>query len=107
MSLVREIRRRFGDVIGPTLGALLVGYFMYHSVQGDRGIMAWIHLKLQVAQAEATYIGLHGARTEFEKRVDRLRTDQLDPDLLDERARIMAGLVRPDELIIYFPRDRR
>lgn len=107
MSLVREIRRRARDVIGPTLGALLVGYFMFHSVQGDRGIMAWLRLKLQVAQAEATYIGTHQVRTEFEKRVDRLRSDQLDPDLLDERARIMTGLVRSDEYVIYFPRDRR
>lgn len=107
MSLVREIRRRARDVIGPTLVALFVGYFMYHSVQGDRGIMAWIHLKLQVAQAEATYVGLHAARTEFEQRVDRLRSDQLDPDLLDERARIMSGLVRPDEFVIYLPQTRR
>ena len=107
MSLVREIRRRARDVIGPTLGALLVGYFIYHSVQGDRGILAWIHMKLQVAQAEASFVGLHAVRTEFEKRVDRLRSDQLDPDLLDERARVMTGLVRPDEYVIYYPPNGR
>ena len=107
MTLVREIKRRARDVIGPTLGALAVGYFMYHSVQGDRGIMAWIHLKLQVAQAEATYVGLHAVRIEFEKQADRLRSEHLDSDLLDERARIMTGLVRPDELIVYYPRERR
>ncbi len=107
MSLVREIRRRARDVVGPTLGALLVAYFAYHSVQGDRGIMAWIHMKLQVAQAETTYVRLHAVRTEFEARADRLRADKLDPDLLDERARITAGLVRADELVIYYPRARR
>jgi cell division protein FtsB len=64
-------------------------------------------MKLQVAQAEATYVGLHGVRTEFEKRVDRLRSDQLDPDLLDERARVMTGLVRPDEYVIYYPPNGR
>jgi len=50
--------------------------------------------------AEQTLRETRGVRIDFERRISLLRSEHLDADMLDERARIMAGLVRPDELII-------
>ena len=42
MSLIREIRRRGRHIIGPALWALAVAYFMFHAVQGERGLVTWM-----------------------------------------------------------------
>jgi len=31
-------------MIVPIVGALFVCYFLVHSFQGDRGVLAWMHL---------------------------------------------------------------
>lgn len=103
MWLVREIRRRGRFVVGPILGALVVGYFVLNAFQGDRGILAWLQIHQNVVRAEAIYAKTRVERQRLEHRTALLRTDNLDPDLLDERARIMAGLGRPDEFVIFYP----
>lgn len=101
MSLILELRRRGRQVIGPTFGALVVGYFLFHAVQGERGILAWSALKQEVAEAGQTLEALGAARGEMESRVGLLRSESLDRDLLDERARIVSGLGHPSEIVIY------
>ena len=101
MSLLVELRRRGRHVIGPTFGALMVGYFLFHAVQGDRGILAWAELKQEVAEAEQTLDRLTKARRKLDSRVKLLKSSNLDRDLLDERARIVSGLANPDEIVIY------
>ncbi len=103
MSLIPELRRRARHVVGPTLGALLVLYFASHAFEGDRGAMAWMQLRQRVADAAAVLTDAETRRRELATRVSRLRTGSLDPDLLDERARIVAGLVHPADLVIYYP----
>ena len=89
--------------MGPTLGALIVGYFTLNAFQGDRGILAWVQLHQNVVRAEAIHGKTSAERQRLEHRTSLLKPGNLDPDLLDERARIMAGLGRPDELVIFFP----
>ncbi len=103
MSLISELRRRARHIWGPTLGVLLVLYFANHAFEGDRGALAWVQLSQKVADAVAMLADTEATRRELAMRVSQLRTDHLDPDLLDERARIMAGLVHPDDLVIYYP----
>lgn len=101
MGLAREIRRRARAVVGPTIAVALVGYFLLHAFQGDRGILAWAQLRQQVAAAEAELAGLAERRAALEARTGALSGEALDPDLLDERVRRMTGLGRPDEYVIY------
>ncbi len=102
MSLIREIRRRGRHVLSPTLAALLFGYFVLHAFQGDRGILAWMRLRQEVAQAETMLASTAVERARLEARTRILKTDNLDPDLLEERARIMAGLGRANEFVILY-----
>jgi cell division protein FtsB len=100
MNLIRELRRRARHLAPPVLGACLAGYFAYHAIQGDRGITRWIVLRQELAQAERTLATTTAEREIWQRNVGGLKKSSLDADLLDERARAMLGLVRPDELIV-------
>ena len=101
MSLILEIRRRGRHVVGAILGALLFAYFIFHAIQGDRGLLAWVQLKQQIRHASAELATSQATRDAWEKRIALLRTDRLDPDMLDERVRLVTGFGHPDELVIY------
>lgn len=104
MTLMNEIRRRLRYAVAPLIGMGAVVYFSYHIVQGDRGLIAWVHLKNEITKAEDTLAEVRAEKTELEKRVSLLRPDSLDPDMLEERARIMLNMGYPDERIL--PADR-
>jgi cell division protein FtsB len=101
MSLVREIRRRAKHVAGPTLGILAVGYFLYHSVEGDRGILAWMQIRQQIQREEAVLAATRAERKTLEAHVALLRRDNLDRDMLDEQARRVLGLIGDREIVIF------
>jgi len=103
VSIVFEIRRRARLVIGPILGIGLVAYFAYHLIQGDRGLLAWMRLNQQVREAKATLAAVGAERSTLERRVDLLRPDHLDRDMLDERARSQLNLIGPREIVIFNP----
>ena len=100
MALLREIRKRVRQVAFQALFACLVAYFCYHAVQGDRGILAWRHLQLELTEARILNQKLAAKQTALEQRIALLRPESLDPDLLEERARLMLNYGRPDEVIL-------
>ena len=93
-------------MIVPILGALFVCYFLVHAFHGDRGVIAWMHLHKEVVAAEQTLAETRTIRQGMEQRISLLRTSHLDADMLDERARVMSGLVHPDEIILIDPVSR-
>ena len=103
MAVWAELKKRAKDVIGPVLGFCAVGYFAYHSVEGDRGLFALVRLSEQIQEARAQLDELSAERKALDRRVANLRPDHLDPDMLDERVRLILNLARPDELIILDP----
>ena len=48
MAVIRELRKRAKLIAPPVLGACLAFYFVYHAVQGDRGLIAWLVLNQQI-----------------------------------------------------------
>jgi cell division protein FtsB len=104
MTTLREIRRRAVNVVGPFLGLTAVVYFSYHTLQGDRGLFAWWRVKQEVLQAEQDLSYLRAEYARLDHRVGQLRTDRLDPDMLEERARIMLNMGRDDEVIVFHHR---
>jgi cell division protein FtsB len=100
MAIWDEVKRRAKDVIGPVLGFCVVGYFAYHSVEGDRGLVAYLRLNEQITLAKAQLAEVASERKALEQRVSLLRPNRLDPDMLDERARLLLNLARPDEVVI-------
>ena len=102
MSVVLEIRRRGRHIAGSILGALLFAYFILHAIQGDRGLLAWVQLRQQIAVAESGLNVSETNRNSWENRSALLANGKIDSDMLDERARIVTGFGRPDEIVIPY-----
>ena len=103
MVLIGEIRRRARLIVGPICGISLVAYFGYHLVQGDRGLSAWLRLSREIRTEQANLTVMDDERRALDQRVNLLRPDHLDRDMLDERARASLNLIRPDERVIFDP----
>jgi len=96
--MLRDMRQRFRAIMGPLIGLGAVGYFAYHTVEGDRGVLAWMHLRTDIVDAELQLAKVTSERQQLEHRVLLLRPDHLDPDMLEERARAMLNMGHPDEV---------
>lgn len=103
MTILNDIRRRTRHALGPMIGAAAVAYFGFHAVQGERGLIAWWNLRKEISRAEVTLQMVSARRAELEHRVALLRPDNLDPDLLEERARFMVNVGREGDRVILTP----
>jgi cell division protein FtsB len=101
MGLAHEVKKRTRAAIAPFLLILMVAYFGMSFVQGDRGLLAWIRLSDEIALDQADLADLMVHRTRMEHRIQLLRPNGLDLDMLDERARALLGFAHKDEIVIY------
>jgi cell division protein FtsB len=106
MQVLQELKRRARHAVAPVLGIGIFGYFAYHAIEGDRGLFAFMRLKEQVAEAEQMQREIAAIRAELDHRVSLLRPEHTDPDMLDERARMMLNLAQPDEIVIFTKRQK-
>ena len=101
MGLAHEVKKHTRAAIGPFLLILMVSYFGISFVQGDRGLLAWIRLSDEIALVQADLTDLMVNRARIEHRIQLLRPNGLDLDMLDERARALLGFSQKDEVVIY------
>ena len=107
MSVLREIRRRAKVLAGPVFGLALIGYFAYHLVEGDRGLRAWLRVTQELRGAKENLAAVAAERAALEHRVSHLRSDHVDPDLLDTQVRRTLDVVSPDDIVITEPPEKR
>lgn len=100
MSLFSEIRSRARHIAGPVLSICAAGYFAYHAIHGKRGFIALRQLSHHLEIARVEHSKIKYQRMLLEHRVSLLHPDSIDPDMLDERARLMMNLGLKDDLII-------
>lgn len=96
----RDIKRRLSQALAPTLAIALMGYFIYHAIQGDRGIFAWLQLTQQLDVAKTELADLKTARQQLEERVNGLRPESINRDLLEQQVRQFLGYSHPDEMVV-------
>jgi cell division protein FtsB len=107
MIVLRELRRCAHLIIGPVLGIALTGYFAYHLVEGDRGLIAWLRLTRDIRAQSAKLEMVRTQRQALDLKVSNLKPDHLDPDLLDEQVRATLNFVAPGETVIMQPATSR
>jgi len=103
MIVLHEIRRRSRFLLGPLLGAALTSYFVYHTIEGERGLRAWRDINRQLRVAKDQYAAVEAERDALEHKVDGLNPNHVDPDLLDQQIRAQLDLVSPGEVILMQP----
>src|ERR1700742_2312387 len=82
-----------------TMAAALVGYFGVNAYTGKYGLNARQELDQEIISLTAELARLKKERAEGEQRVSLLRSDRVDPDMLDERARFQLDYVNPHDLV--------
>jgi cell division protein FtsB len=85
--------------------ALFIGYFAFNAFTGAHGLRAQQDLDQQLLVMKVNLAHVRAERAIWERRVSLLRSDKLDPDMLDERARAMLDYVDPrDVTLLLNPR---
>jgi len=88
-----------------TFAALFIGYFGVNAFTGAHGLHAQADLDKQLASMDDELAHLKAERAVWERRVALLRSDKIDPDMLDERARALLGYVDSrDVTLLIHPR---
>lgn len=104
MTVLSELKQRSRHIALPALGACVLAYFSYHTVQGDRGLLSFMRLGNEVSRAEAAVEALRGERLSLEHRVGLLDPRSLDLDMLEERVRLDLNRLPSNEIVIFLPR---
>jgi cell division protein FtsB len=84
--------------------AALIGYFWVNAYSGNNGLRAKQNLDMQIAQLTVEANVLKADRAIWERRVALLKSESLDPDMLDERARALLDYVDPADVVQKLPR---
>jgi len=99
--IVHRRRRTILTALGLyTFAALFIGYFGVNAFTGAHGLRAQADLDKQLTRMEGELVHLKAERAVWERRVALLRSDRLDPDMLDERARALIGYADPRDVIL-------
>lgn len=75
-------------------------YFAYHAFHGDHGLLAYAQVQARVAALEEDRAVLEARKQALELRVQSMRSDALDGDLVDERARQTLAVIGPSDRIL-------
>ena len=90
--------------IPTALFALLIFYFSYQALTGDRGLLTRPQRNAALAARTLELKELQAREIELDTRVRLLSETSLSRDLLDERAREILGFADPRDYVIRIPR---
>ena len=93
-------RGSFGGAVYAVIVIALMCYLTFAALQGEHGLFRLFQVEAQETALRAELAELQAERALVANKARRLSTEHLDPDLLDEQARRILGLGRPDEMII-------
>ena len=86
-----------------TMAAAMVGYFGVNAYTGKYGLNARQELDQEIIALTSELARLKKERAESEQRVSLLRSDHIDPDMLDERARFQLDYANPHDVVRMNP----
>ncbi len=103
--VIRRRLRAFLTTLGLYVGAaLFIGYFGVNAYTGNHGLRAKQDLDQQFAMLSEELERLRLERNEWQRRVALLKSESIDPDTLDERARAVLGYLERRELTYILKR---
>ena len=84
--------------------ALLIGYFGVNAYTGNHGLKAKHDLDQQYVALSEELAQLKRERADWQRRVALLKSESIEPDMLDERARDVLGYLGLAELTLILKR---
>jgi cell division protein FtsB len=89
------------------IAALLIGYFGVNAFSGDHGLKAKQDIEQQIASLSTELVHLKMERGHWERRLALLKSNRIDPDMLDERARALLDYTHPNDLTLMLAEPAR
>jgi len=80
--------------------AMAIAYFGYHALTGEQGVLNWLVIENEIRETEIQLADARAERERMEEIAARLRSDSLDLDYLDERARDVLNVAHPRDFIV-------
>ena len=77
-------------------------YLFYFLINGDRGIISYFKVNKINQNLATKLVKLEKSNNYLIDRIDRLKTNSLDLDFLDEKIRENTGFIDSDEILIKF-----
>jgi cell division protein FtsB len=81
------------------IAAAMIAYFGVNAYTGKYGLNAQQELDQEIVSLTTELARLKAERGVAEQRVSSLRSDRVDPDMLDERARYQLDYAYPRDLV--------
>lgn len=105
VSALRMITRQYRPswlrrLILPGVTAVFIGYFGYHAVSGEYGMIGRARFEAQSRALDAELDRLNATKRGLEAHVKLLRASSLDQDMVDEEARAQLSVVNPNEIVV-------
>ena len=98
--IIRDLRRRAKRYMVQSIVMCLVLYFLYHLIQGGRGIMTLRSLETSLEKSTAELSLLKQEHDKLSHRVDLMKPGVVCPDLLEEQAKSVLGYAHSNEKIV-------
>ena len=93
-------RGGFGEMVFAGVAIALICYLAFAALQGEHGLFSLLRVEADERRLQEKLSALEAERAVLENKAERLSERALDADLLDEQARRVLGLGRPDEIIV-------
>jgi len=79
---------------------MILGYFGFHSLNGQYGIRAHLVMQARIVKLEANLIERTKIREKLEDRVALLREGTMEKDMVDQYVRAQLNMLREDEIVL-------
>ena len=107
MAFWRGVKRRLKSLVAPTVFVAVAAFFIWHTIHGERGVLARERRHQEIAAAQAALEVARAENAAVQRRVNGLRAGGLDRDQLEERARALLNLSQPTEIVVPYPPGQR
>ena len=101
------VRTRARAILIPIIFYLVLGsasaWLVWGASQGDRGLEAKAEYDVEATQLQTQLAELQADHARWGRRVESMRSEAVDRDLLDEEARKMLDRVGKDDVVIFVP----
>ncbi len=91
--------------IGSLFCVLLLFYLGFHTLSGERGVIALLRETSKLDTLRAELEEIKTKRESLENKVKKLSSNSLDLDLLDEQARSVLGISGKNEVVVFLDND--
>ena len=104
------VRTRLRAILFPLVLYLVSGgiggYFVWHAINGDRGLKVSDEYEKSIAMLKTELEATRADSAKWQHRIDLMRGNVIDRDLLEEEARATLDRVGKDDLVVFLPQRR-